>query len=228
MSQIFKILTWKDFGPLRQWFRKFPSKIFYPILASHSWKLQIGFFDRRATKICVRSFRPLCDKERSQKSATNRGLKSQHRVPGTNTSLLSYFVVDDVIVYFPSQFTFCYHFLSFSHYWRCLYPTYTLPYLILYLTSYLTFCYLTSYLNLPHILLFITLHLTLPYRVPYLTFCLTLPYFLPFLTLTYVLPCLTFPYILTYLTLPQVCITYVIGTTGRKMIIQTANNDRGK
>ncbi len=39
-------------------------------------------------------------------------------------------------------------FLSFSCYWRHPYPTFTLPYLILYLTSYLTLRYLTSYLTL--------------------------------------------------------------------------------
>ncbi len=96
----------------------------------------------------------------------------------TNTSLLSYFVVNDVIVYFLPLFTFCYHFLSLSCYWRHLYPTFTLPYLILYLISYLTFRYRTSYLTLAGIL-------------PSLTFCLTLPYILP-----YVLPCLTLPYLL--------------------------------
>ncbi len=85
----------------------------------------------------------------------------------TNTSLLSNFVVDDVIVYFLTVFTFRYHFLSFSCYWHRLYHTFTLPYLI-------------SYLSLPYIL---------PYHVPYpyltfhyLTFYLTLCFALPYLT----------------------------------------------
>ncbi len=66
---VFRSKTW------RQWSRKFPSMIFYPFLARHLQKLRICFFDRRATKICVRSFWPLCDQERPQKSATNGGLK---------------------------------------------------------------------------------------------------------------------------------------------------------
>ncbi len=39
-------------GTFRQWFRKFPSRIFYPFLTSHGRKLQIGLFDCRATKWC--------------------------------------------------------------------------------------------------------------------------------------------------------------------------------
>ncbi len=39
MSQTFKILTWRDFGPLYQWSRKFPSKIFYPFRAPYGRKL---------------------------------------------------------------------------------------------------------------------------------------------------------------------------------------------
>ncbi len=50
MSQIFEILTWTDLGPLRQWYRKFSSRIFYPFLAPHNRKLRIGHFDRCATK----------------------------------------------------------------------------------------------------------------------------------------------------------------------------------
>ncbi len=53
MSQILKILTLKDFGPLRQWF---PSRIFYPFWAPHGWRSRIGLFDRRATKTWIRSF----------------------------------------------------------------------------------------------------------------------------------------------------------------------------
>ncbi len=52
----------------------FPPRFFYPFLAPHGRKLRIGLFDRRVTKIYVRSFWPLCDKERPQKSATNGGL----------------------------------------------------------------------------------------------------------------------------------------------------------
>ncbi len=47
MSQIFEILTSRR---LRQWSRKFPSKIFYPFLARHSRKLLIGLFNRCATR----------------------------------------------------------------------------------------------------------------------------------------------------------------------------------
>ncbi len=65
MGQIFKILTWRDLGPLRQWSRKFPSRIFYPFWAPHGQKLQIGLFDvvlpngtfdRHATKSWVQTF----------------------------------------------------------------------------------------------------------------------------------------------------------------------------
>ncbi len=65
MVQIFKILTWRDFGPLRQWSRKFPSRIFYPFCAPQGQKLRIGLFGRRAsngafdwraTKTWIRSF----------------------------------------------------------------------------------------------------------------------------------------------------------------------------
>ncbi len=52
MSQTFEILTWRDFGPLGQCSRKFPSRIFYPFLAPHTRKLRNGFFDHRATKWC--------------------------------------------------------------------------------------------------------------------------------------------------------------------------------
>ncbi len=93
----------------------------------------------------------------------------------------------------------------------------SLPYILPYLTSYLTFRYLTLYLTLhfalPYLMPFITLPyltfyltlpyhisfcLTLPYLVPYLTFCLTLPYLTSYLTIHFALP---------YLTLPQVCIS---------------------
>ncbi len=96
------------------------------------------------------------------------------------------FFVDDVIVYFPLSF------FVFSCYWRPPYPTFTLPYLILYLTSYLTFCYLTSYHTLPctltHILPFVTLYPTLSYLVPYLTLPYILPYLTSYLTLHFTLP----------------------------------------
>ncbi len=49
------------FGTLRQWSRKFPSRIFYPFWAPYCRKLRIGLFDRRATKTLVRSFWPSCD-----------------------------------------------------------------------------------------------------------------------------------------------------------------------
>ncbi len=58
MGQIFKILTWRNFGPLRQWSRKFLSRIFYPSWTPHAWKLRISLFDSRATKCC---FWPACD-----------------------------------------------------------------------------------------------------------------------------------------------------------------------
>ncbi len=48
--QIFEILTWRDFGPLPQLSRKFPSRIFYLFWGLHGWKLRIGLFDRRAIK----------------------------------------------------------------------------------------------------------------------------------------------------------------------------------
>ncbi len=62
------------FGTLRQWCVKFLTRIFYSFWTPHSRKLRIGLFDHRATKIFVRSFWPLCDQERPQKSATNGGL----------------------------------------------------------------------------------------------------------------------------------------------------------
>ncbi len=55
MGQIFKILTRRDFGPLHQWSRKFPSGIFYPFWAPHGQKLRISLFDycaiRKSSKI---------------------------------------------------------------------------------------------------------------------------------------------------------------------------------
>ncbi len=66
----FKVRPWIKFlkfcleklRTLRQWFRKFPSRIFYPFWAFHGQKLRICLFDRRATKWC---FWPACDQERS-------------------------------------------------------------------------------------------------------------------------------------------------------------------
>ncbi len=56
VGQIFEILTWRDFGPLRQWSRKLTSRIFYPFCAPHGQKLRIVLFDRRATTTWVWSF----------------------------------------------------------------------------------------------------------------------------------------------------------------------------
>ncbi len=50
LCQIFEILTWRHFGPLRHWFRKFPSTIFYPFWAPHNQKLRIGLFDHCVTR----------------------------------------------------------------------------------------------------------------------------------------------------------------------------------
>ncbi len=50
LSHIFEILTSRGFGRLRQWSRKFPSKIFYPFLTRHGRKLLIGLFNRCATR----------------------------------------------------------------------------------------------------------------------------------------------------------------------------------
>ncbi len=95
------------------------------------------------------------------------------------------FVVDDVIVYFLSLFTFHQQFLSFSCYW-CR----PVPYI---------------YLTLPHIFLpFVILHLTLPYLISYLslsTSYFTLPYILPYLALHFAFRYLTLPYFLPYLTI---------------------------
>ncbi len=65
MGQGFEIFTWRDFGTLRQWSRKFPSRIFYPFLGRHAGNYESvfltgvrpnGAFDWRVTKIYVRSF----------------------------------------------------------------------------------------------------------------------------------------------------------------------------
>ncbi len=117
------------------------------------------------------------------------------RLPlGTNTSLLGCFCcwwrhcLLSISVYFPLSFFVVFMLLASA----C---TLHLPYL----TSYLpTFCYLTSYLTLPHILPFITL----PCTLPYLIFCLTLPYVLPFVTLPYLTFCRSLPYLTLRLTLP--------------------------
>ncbi len=69
MGQILKILTWRDFGPLRQWCRKFSSGILYPFWPPYRRKLRFGLttlqlngaFDWRATKTWVRSFSPSWD-----------------------------------------------------------------------------------------------------------------------------------------------------------------------
>ncbi len=112
----------------------------------------------------------------------------------TNTSLLSCFYcwwrhcLLSIIAHFPLSFFVVFMLLTSAR-------TLHLPHL----TSYLpTFCYITSYLTLPHILPFVTLPCTLPYltfchSLPYL--CLTLPYFLPYLTIS-----LTLHFALPYLT----------------------------
>ncbi len=65
MSQIFEILTWRDFGPIRQWSGNFPPGFFTPFWRPAAGNYEsvflivvrpIGAFDRRATKIYVRSF----------------------------------------------------------------------------------------------------------------------------------------------------------------------------
>ncbi len=103
------------------------------------------------------------------------------------------FVVD-VNIYFLSLFTFRYHFLSFSCYWRrpITYIYLTLPHIFLpFVTLHLTLPYLISYLSLPYLvpyltfcllLPYLTLHLTIPYFLPYLTISLTLHFALPYLT----------------------------------------------
>ncbi len=64
MGQMFKILTCRDFWPLRQRSQKFPSKIFYSFWASTAENYESvfltsvrpnGAFDQRATKMWVRS-----------------------------------------------------------------------------------------------------------------------------------------------------------------------------
>ncbi len=49
-GQIFIIFTWRDFGPLRQWSRKFPSTIYYPFWPPHGRKFRFGLFDQGATR----------------------------------------------------------------------------------------------------------------------------------------------------------------------------------
>ncbi len=48
MGQIFEILTWRDFVPLRPWSRKFPSRTFYPFWAHPSRP--------KITKNCCRTY----------------------------------------------------------------------------------------------------------------------------------------------------------------------------
>ncbi len=50
MGHIFKILPWRDFGPLRQWSRKFPFTIYHPFWPSYGRKFWFGLFDQGATK----------------------------------------------------------------------------------------------------------------------------------------------------------------------------------
>ncbi len=103
MGQMFKILTWRDFGPLRHSSRKFPSRIFYPFWAPRTRKLRIGLFDRRGTKWCfwpratkiyVLFFWPLCDQERPQKSATTK----------ISFSLFVHLLLDRIITFTYKQF----------------------------------------------------------------------------------------------------------------------------
>ncbi len=44
-GKIFKILTWRDFGPLRQWRQKFPFRIFHSFWLPYHRKLRFGHFD---------------------------------------------------------------------------------------------------------------------------------------------------------------------------------------
>ncbi len=90
----------------------------------------------------------------------------------------------------------------------------TLPYFLLYLTSYLIIPYVLLYFTIPY--LKPTLCLTLPYILTYLTFYFTLPYLMSYLTIPYLtsylallnhtIPYLSIPYFLpchlrSYLTL---------------------------
>ncbi len=50
MGQIFKILTWRNCGPLRQVSQKFPSAIYCPFWPLHGRKFRFGLFDQGATK----------------------------------------------------------------------------------------------------------------------------------------------------------------------------------
>ncbi len=50
MDQSLKILTWRNFGLLRQWSRKFPSTIYYPFWLPQGQKSRFGLFDQGVTK----------------------------------------------------------------------------------------------------------------------------------------------------------------------------------
>ncbi len=50
IGQIIKILTRRDFGPLRQWSLKFPSAIYYQFWRPHSRKFRFRLFNQGATK----------------------------------------------------------------------------------------------------------------------------------------------------------------------------------
>ncbi len=77
MGQIFEILTWRNFGPLRQWSRKFPSRIYFgrPMTKNYDSVFLTGV----RPKPRVRSFRPSCDyfpiSVLLTNGATNGGLK---------------------------------------------------------------------------------------------------------------------------------------------------------
>ncbi len=134
-------------------------------------------------------------------------------------SSYEYIAPELFLLLMTSLFTFPYHFLSFSCYWRPPVPYIylTLPHISLpFVTLHLTLPYLISYLSLPYILpyltyvlpfvtlpyltSYLTLLLTLPYHISYLTFCLALPYILTYLT-SYLTFCITLPYLMSYLTL---------------------------
>ncbi len=97
MGQIFIILSWREFGPLRQCCRKFPSRIFYPFWPPYHQKLRFGLFDRRAIKIYVFGLFDCC--------AAGNGLKKPRLMEG----LVGNFVED----FLATSVTTCW-----QHWWR--------------------------------------------------------------------------------------------------------------
>ncbi len=83
MSQIFEILSWRDFGSLRQWSRKFSSGIFYPFLAPHGRKLRISLFDRACDQmVLMTGVRPKFIFVLFECCATRKGLKNPELMAG--------------------------------------------------------------------------------------------------------------------------------------------------